>query len=81
MGGPALCLLGSAVYKKVAYGVLPASHIAGVFALLAFIPVAPFVDLLTMGGLTTGVMLAAGFRQGRLVRWRREAAEPQAVTH
>ncbi len=43
-------------------------------ALLAFIPVAPFVDLLTMGWLTTLVMLAVGFWEGRLVRIRREAA-------
>jgi low temperature requirement protein LtrA len=40
-GGPAIYLLGSAVYKKVVYGVLPASHIVGVVAFLAVIPVAP----------------------------------------
>lgn len=80
-GGPALYLLGSAVYKKVVYGVVPVSHIAGVVALLALIPVAPFVDLLTMGWLTTIVMLAAGFWEGRLARKRREAAKPHMVTH
>lgn len=80
-GGPALYLLGSAVYKKVVYGVLPVSHIAGVLALLALIPIAPFVDLLTMGWLTTIVMLAVGFWEGRLVRKRREADRPQAAAH
>ncbi|MBN9085144.1 MAG: hypothetical protein BGP06_19830 [Rhizobiales bacterium 65-9] len=79
-GGPALYLLGSAVYKKVVYGGLPASHIAGVVALLALLPVASFVDLLTMGWLTTIVMLAAGFWEGRLVRKRREAAKSQPST-
>jgi low temperature requirement protein LtrA len=72
-GGPVIYLLGSAVYKKIVYGVLPVSHIAGVAALLALIPVAPFVDLLTMGWLTTIIMLATGFREGRLVRKRRES--------
>lgn len=52
---------------------------AGVAALLALIPVAPFVDLLTMGWLTTIVMLATGFWEGRLVRIRREARKPQAT--
>lgn len=78
-GGPALYLLGSAVYKKVVYGVVPVSHIAGVAALLALIPVAPFMDLLTMGWLTTIIMLATGFWEGRLVRKRREAAKPHAA--
>lgn len=78
--GPAIYLLGSAVYKKVVYGALPASHMAGVVALLALLPVAPFVDLLTMGWLTTIAMLVAGFWEGRLVRKRREAGKPQAAT-
>lgn len=72
-GGPVIYLLGSAVYKKIVYGVLPVSHIAGVAALLALIPVAPFVDLLTMGWLTTIIVLATGFPEGRLVRKRRES--------
>jgi low temperature requirement protein LtrA len=80
-GGPAIYLLGSAVYKKVVYGVLPASHVAGVVALLALIPVAPTFDLLTMGWLTTIVMLAAGFWEGRLVRKRRQEGKPQLVAH
>lgn len=80
LGGPALYLLGSAIYKKVVYGVLPASHITGVVVLLALIPVARNTDLLTMGWLTTIVMLAAGFWEGRLVR-RREASKPRELTH
>ncbi|PSH65234.1 low temperature requirement protein A [Phyllobacterium sophorae] len=80
-GGPAIYLFGSAVYRKVVYGVLPASHIAGVTALLALIPVAPSVDLLTMGWLTTIVMLVTGFWEVRLVRKRREATKLQTMTH
>jgi low temperature requirement protein LtrA len=73
-GGPAIYLLGSAVYKKVVYGVLPGSHIAGVAALLALIPLATTLDLLTMGWLTTIVMLAAGFWEGQFVRKRSAGA-------
>ncbi len=81
-GGPALYLLGSAVYKKVVYGVVPASHITGVVTLLALLPVAPFVDLLTIGWLTTIVMLVAGFWEGRLMRRRREVRRPpEAAAH
>lgn len=76
--GPAIYLLGSAVYKKVVYGALPASHATGVIVLLALVPVGPFVDLLTMGWLTTIVMLATCLWEGQLVRKRREAAKPQA---
>jgi low temperature requirement protein LtrA len=78
-GGPVLYLLGSAIYKKVVYGVLPVSHIIGVVVLLALIAVAQNTDLLTMGWLTTIVMLAAGFWEGRLVRRRRETGKPEAT--
>ena len=66
--GPAIYLLGSAVYKKVVYGTVPASHVAGVVVLALLIPVAFFVDLLTMGWLTTLVLLAVGFREAQIRR-------------
>lgn len=66
--GPAIYLLGSAVYKKVVYGAVPASHVAGVVVLALLIPVAFFVDLLTMGWLTTLVLLAVGFREAQIRR-------------
>ena len=72
--GPAIYLLGSAVYKKVVYGVVPASHMAGFAALLLLIPVAYAVDLLAMGWLTTIIMLVVGFWEGRLLRKRRLSA-------
>jgi low temperature requirement protein LtrA len=55
--GPALYLLGSALYKKVVYDSIPISHIAGVVALAALVPVALVTDLLVMGWLTTIVMV------------------------
>lgn len=63
------------------YGVLPVSHMAGIAALLILIPIAPRVDLLTMGWLTTIVMLAVGFWEGRLVHQRRDLAKRRASTH
>lgn len=67
-GGPAIYLLGSAIYKKVVYGAVPVSHVVGVVVLAALVPLAGRVDLLAMGWLTTAVMLAAGFWEGRLRR-------------
>lgn len=69
--GPAIYLLGSAVYKKVVYGVVPVSHIMGVIALALLVPVAYFINMLAMGWLTTAVMLAVGFGEGRMLRRRR----------
>lgn len=65
-GGPAIYLLGSAVYKKVVYGALPASHLAAALVLLALLAAAPFADLLTMGWLTTLVMMGTGLWEGRV---------------
>ncbi len=71
LAGPAIYLLGSALYKRVVYGVVPASHLAGVLMLLALVPVALVVDLLVMGWLTTLVVLVVSFWEGRLLRERR----------
>ena len=78
-GGPALYLLGSAIYKKVVYGRIPVSHIVAALALAALLPVAPAVDLLTMGWLTTLILLTAGLWEGRQARVRRASfGEPAA---
>ncbi|WP_313422405.1 low temperature requirement protein A [Stenotrophomonas rhizophila] len=71
LAGPAIYLLGSAIYKRVVYGVVPASHLAGVLMLLALVPVAWVVDLLVMGWLTTLVVLVVSLWEGRLLRERR----------
>ncbi len=60
-GGPAVYLLGSAIYKKMVHGVVPVSHIIGAILLAVLIPIALHVNLLTMGWLTTIVMLAVSF--------------------
>ncbi|CAH1694758.1 Low temperature requirement protein A [Hyphomicrobiales bacterium] len=79
--GPAIYLLGSAVYKKVVYGVVPMSHLVGIALLLLLIPVAPLVDLLTMGWLTTIVMLVVCLWEGRVLRNRRDDVIPLSATH
>ncbi len=79
--GPAIYLLGSAVYKKAVYGVVPTSHSAGVVALLLLIPVASAVDLLAMGWLTTAIMLAVGLWEGRMLRKRRLSGDPRQAAH
>ena len=71
LAGPAIYLLGSAIYKRIVYGVVPVSHLAGVLMLLALVPVAFFADMLVMGCLTTAVVLMVSFCEGHLVRDRR----------
>ena len=74
VAGPAIYLLGSAAYKKVVYRVVPASHLAGTAMLAALLALASHVDLLTMGWLTTVVMLAVGLWESRLLRRRHRAS-------
>ncbi len=71
LAGPAIYLLGSAIYKRVVYRALPVSHLAGVLMLLALVPVAFKTDMLVMGWLTTAVVLVVSFWEGRLLRSRR----------
>lgn len=56
--GPAIYLVGSAIYKKLVYGRYPRSHLFGAAALAVAVPVALHTDLLIGGWLTTIIMLA-----------------------
>ncbi|SEH17293.1 Low temperature requirement protein LtrA [Sphingopyxis sp. YR583] len=56
--GPILYLAGSAIYRRVVYGRVPASHLAGILAALALAPIGLNANLLTMGWCTT-LLLAA----------------------
>lgn len=78
--GPAIYLLGSAVYKKVVYGAVPISHAMGVMALALLVPVAYFANMLAMGWLTTAVMLAVGFGERRM-RKRHQFGPEQNSPH
>lgn len=59
--GPIIYLLGSAIYKRIVYGSMPVSHIAGIVVLALIAPVGPVAGLLTLGWLTTIVLLAIGW--------------------
>ncbi|HCH73506.1 MAG TPA: hypothetical protein DFK19_19360, partial [Ochrobactrum sp.] len=73
VAGPAIYLMGSAIYKKVVYGLIPASHIFGVLALLIAIPIGYAANLLQMGILTTVIMLVVSVWEGLNKRLRAPA--------
>jgi len=57
LAGPAIYLFGNALYKKVVYGRLTMSHLAGLAALAILIPFAHHTDLLMMGIVTTILLI------------------------
>ncbi|KAF0815437.1 hypothetical protein IGB42_00518 [Andreprevotia sp. IGB-42] len=57
IGGPAVYLLGNALYKKVVYGRFPLSHLAGLLALAVLVPLSYLTDRLMVGGLTTVLLV------------------------
>lgn len=66
--GPVVYLVGSAVYKRVVYGLVPVSHIVGAVVLLALVPLGYVSNMLVMGWLTTAVLLGVSFWEARVVR-------------
>ena len=61
--GPAIYLFGSILYKRVVYGAVPMTHLAGMVALGLVLLLTQRVDLLTMTWITTGVMTAVGLAE------------------
>jgi low temperature requirement protein LtrA len=57
MGGPAIYLLGNALFKRVVYGRFPLSHIAGLVLLALLTPVAMHTSVVLAGALTTAVIV------------------------
>lgn len=64
-GGPVVYLLGSAIYKRVVYGVVPLSHVVAAVAVLLVLALGGGMDLLALCWITTGILLVAGFWEGR----------------
>lgn len=56
--GPALFLIGSAIYKNLVYRCYPSTHILGLVALCLLIPVAFWTDLLMVNGIATLVLIS-----------------------
>lgn len=68
IGGPFLYLSGNAIYKRVVYGRLPLSHLAGLAALIVLTPFAWLTDLLMVDALTTAILLVVAGWEGTLRR-------------
>jgi len=80
VGGPALYLLGNAIYKRIVYCQFPLSHLAGLAMLVVLTPFAWLTDLLMVGALTTAIMLVVAGWEARSRRTQRHARShvPQA---
>lgn len=65
LGGPGIYLAANAAYKALVYGRLPRSHVAGLLALAALIPLGPLTDLLVMGVVTTVLLIVVAQWEGR----------------
>lgn len=64
IAGPAVYLLGNAIYKKIVYGRFPVSHVAGLLALAVLAPLGYLTDLLMVGGLTTVILIVVAAWDG-----------------
>ncbi|MGP9811650.1 low temperature requirement protein A [Rhodopseudomonas sp. NSM] len=61
IGGPLLFLIGVLLFKRAVRGHLQPSHMFGIAALLALIPVAPLIPPLVLSMATTSALLAVGY--------------------
>ncbi len=75
--GPALYLLGSAIYKKIVYGRFPASHIVGALAVCALAPLALQWSMLLTG--TWVVLIVLGVSLWETLRCRLNTPPPHAA--
>ncbi len=66
--GPILYFAGSAIYRRVVYGRIPASHLAGIVAALALAPIGMNANLLVMGWLATLLLAAVAIWESRTQR-------------
>ncbi|HEY1997385.1 low temperature requirement protein A [Paraburkholderia sp.] len=77
LGGPAIYVVGNALYKRVVYGRFPLSHWVGLALLALVAPFAFRTDLLMTGGLTTAVMIIVAAWESIS---RRRSAQAQPVS-
>lgn len=66
--GPAIYLLGSAIYKQIVYGCVPISHITGVLVLALIAPIEVIAPPSALGWLTTCTLFGVGFWESRMMR-------------
>jgi low temperature requirement protein LtrA len=67
-GGPAIYLIGNALYKRLIYGGVPITHVAGLLALAVMAPFAFMTDLLMISGITTVIVLVVAIWEGYIGR-------------
>lgn len=65
LGGPALFLVGHALFKRALWGQVPMSRLAAIGAVVALIPVAVVSTVLVLLALTTTVVVAAAWFSSR----------------
>ncbi|MFZ2870246.1 low temperature requirement protein A [Zavarzinia sp.] len=81
VAGPAIYLVGSAVYKKIVYDAVPASHVVGALVLAAVGPLGLVADFLVMGWVTTLIMLGIAWWETQVRRVCRAARAMPAPAH
>jgi len=81
VGGPLLYLLGNSLYKKIVYGWVPPSHIAGTVLLVALFPLAFVTDRLMVGGLTSAVLIVVAVWQSVKAPSRPAGAKVATSSH
>lgn len=67
-GGPAVYLIGNALYKRLIYGGVPVTHVVGLLALAIAAPFAFTTDLLMISGITTLIVLVVAIWEGYIGR-------------
>lgn len=67
-GGPAIYLIGNAIYKKVVYGRFPLSHLIGLFCLIISALVASQFNILILGSSALASLLLVAFWETRFHR-------------
>ncbi|HZO47109.1 MAG TPA: low temperature requirement protein A [Xanthobacteraceae bacterium] len=58
VGGPALYLIGNALFKRLSISILPTSHLVGLGLLAALAPAAAIVTPLVLSAATTAILIA-----------------------
>lgn len=80
VGGPAIYLLGSLIYKHVVYRKIAYPHLGGLLALAVLAGVAPLTDRLMIGGLAVAILVAVAAAETTIRRRHRgrTASAPRA---
>jgi low temperature requirement protein LtrA len=76
VGGPAIYLLGSLIFKHVVYQKIAYTHIGGLLALAVLAVVAPLTDRLMIGGLAVAILVAVAAAETTIRRRHRAQTTP-----